>query len=80
MNTSTPIRLTDLQKTILARFETYTREGLTSEELHDWYFSTRSESTIRTRIAELVAEGLLRDSGKVRRSRNDRNMTVYVCA
>jgi hypothetical protein len=73
-------RLSSTQSTILRYFTNRGTYGYTSEELHDLHFPFVAESTPRTRIAELVSLGKIKNSGSTRNSRNGRRMIVWVLA
>ena len=75
--TTSPITLTALQRNILNKFNQKPFSGLTSQEVIA-YFPNVSDSSIRTRISELVKLGYLRKSVGTRVSKNGRRMAVLV--
>lgn len=76
--------LTKTQVTILHLFEDK-RDRMTDEQLVSWYrwaeanldAPTASESGIRSRRAELVRQGYLKDSGAREKLRTGRNAIVW---
>jgi len=68
-------RLSELQERVLATLRHHTG-GLTDEEMQFWY--DISPSTQRPRRIELVARGLVKDSGLRRRTRSGRSAVIWV--
>jgi hypothetical protein len=69
-------RLTQLQTLVLEFFRT--RKEATDEELEDALMGQiPAASTLRKRRCELVSLGYLRDSGRRRMNRNNREMVVW---
>jgi hypothetical protein len=69
-------RLTDLQTRVLEFFRA--RREATDEELEDALINqVPAASTLRKRRSELVRLGYLRDSGRKRKNRNNREMAVW---
>ena len=69
-------RLTQLQTLVLEFFRT--RKEATDEELEDALMGQiPAASTLRKRRCELVSLGYLRDSGRRRTNRNNREMVVW---
>ncbi len=52
-------------------------DGLTDEQIGNWLHASQSPSGLRTRRAELVARGLVVDSGKRRVGPTGRRMIVW---
>lgn len=72
-----PTRISDLQRTILDRLQVI---PMTDEELYDRLQAdgvAATASSVRTRRAELVAGGFVRDAGSRRKSRTGRLMIVW---
>jgi hypothetical protein len=69
-------RLTELQTRVLEFFRA--RKEATDEELEDALMGqVPAASTLRKRRCELVSLGYLRNSGRTRKNRNNREMVVW---
>lgn len=73
------MRLTEVQTRVLEFYRE--KKEATDEELEDALMGqVRAPSTLRKRRGELVSLGCLRDSGRKRKNRNNREMVVWEVA
>lgn len=69
--------ITEIQAIVLAEVRRAGGQGITDYELEQVLGNT--SATLRSRRAELVGKGLIRDSG-IKRRQNGSNRTVWVAA